>query len=168
MAICPDCGHNNIDGADVCEKCEAALCSLSERRPVSPAERSIVEDPIERLVPREPLVVSPDTPVGQTLQRMVSRGVGCAVVVANHEVVGIFTEKDLLFELNVDFLELADRPVSEFMTRSVETLDLDDPIAYALHKMDLGGYRHIPILAECRIAGIISVRDILNHITAAI
>ncbi len=52
------------------------------------------------------------------------------------------------------------------MTRSVETLELDDRIAFALHKMDVGGYRHIPVLRDGRVTGIISVRDILNYITA--
>ncbi len=167
MAVCPDCGHDNIDGTDACEKCGTALCSLSERPPASAAERCIMEDSIERLVPREPLLVTPDTPVGQVLQRMVDRGVGCAVVVADHRVVGVFTEKDLIMDLNTDLPAQADQPVGQFMTRSVETLEIDDPIAFALHKMDLGGYRHIPILSEGRITGIISVRDILNHITAA-
>jgi CBS domain-containing protein len=44
----------------------------------------------------------------------------------------------------------------------------DNRIAFALHKMDLGGYRHIPILSEGHITGIISARHILRHISAAI
>ena len=54
------------------------------------------------------------------------------------------------------------------MTSPVETLELDDRVAFALHKMDLGGYRHLPVLSEGRVTGIISVRDILNHITKAL
>ena len=51
------------------------------------------------------------------------------------------------------------------MTESPETLEADDKIAFALHKMDVGGYRHIPILSDGEISGIISVRDILGHLT---
>jgi CBS domain-containing protein len=168
MAICPDCGHENLDGTDVCEQCQNPLSSLSNPRPASKAERNAMRDRVQQLVPREPLVVLPDTPVGEVLRRMVDRAVGSAVVVANHEVVGIFTERDVLVQLGAEATALSDRPVADFMTRSVETLDLQDRIAFALHKMDLGGYRHIPILTKGRVTGIISVRDILNYITATL
>jgi len=83
-------------------------------------------------------------------------------------VAGIFTERDALVKLNVRAAELRGRPVSEFMTRSVETLELSDRIAFALQKMDVGGYRHIPILHQGRVTGIVSVRRILDYITAAL
>ncbi len=168
MAICPDCGYENIDGADECDKCHQSLSSLNKPRPTTSVERSVMKDRIESLVPREPLLVAPDTPVGRVLKQFVARSVGCAVVVANHEVVGIFTERDALDRLNVDAAELRDHPVSEFMTSPVETVGLDDRVAFALHKMDLGGYRHLPVLSEGRITGYISVRDILTHLTAAL
>lgn len=168
MATCPDCGHENIDGADQCEKCNQSLSSLTKPRPATPVERSVMKDRIESLVPREPLIVGPDVPVRRVLEQFVARAVGCAVVVANHEVVGIFTERDVVDRLNVDAARLGDRPVSEFMTSPVETVGLDDRVAFALHKMDLGGYRHLPVLSEERITGYISVRDILTHLTAAL
>lgn len=168
MIICPDCGHENIDGTDECEKCNQSLSSLSKPRPTTFLERSVMKDRIAGLVPREPLIVSSDVAVRRVLEQFVTRSVGCAVVVANHEVVGIFTERDVLDRLNVDAAELSDRPVSEFMTSPVETVGLDDRVAFALHKMDLGGYRHLPVMSEGRITGYISVRDILSHLTAAL
>jgi len=168
MAICPDCGHENIEGADECEKCNQSLSSLSKPRPTTSIERSVMKDRVKSLVPREPLIVTPDVSVRRVLEQLVARSVGCAVVVANHEVVGIFTERDALYKLNVDAAELGDRPVSEFMTSPVETVGLDDRVAFALHKMDLGGYRHLPVVSEGRITGYISVRDILKHLTAAL
>jgi len=168
MAICPDCGHENIDGADECEKCHQSLAALSKPRPVTEIERSVMKDRVEHLVPREPLIVSGDSPVGTVIEQMVARSIGSAVIVEEHEVVGIFTERDALFKLNEDAAELAGRPVSEFMTTPVETIGLNDRVAFALHKMDLGGYRHLPVLSDDRITGFISVRDILNHLTAAL
>lgn len=168
MVICPDCGHENIEGADECEKCNQSLSSLSKPRPTTSVERSVMKDRIESLDPREPLIVGPEVTVGRVLEQFVARSVGCAVIVANREVVGIFTERDVLDRLNVDASKLADHPVSEYMTSPVETVGLDDRVAFALHKMDLGGYRHLPVMSEGRIAGYISVRDILSHLTAAL
>jgi len=168
MLPCPDCGYENIDGEEWCAKCEQPLVESARRREVSEVERRILRDTIRRLAPREPVIVSPDTSIGEVLKRLVDRNIGCAVVVSERKVVGVFTERDALLKLNVHAAELSGRPVSEFMTCSVETLELDDRIAFALHKMDMGGYRHIPILQDGRVMGIISVRRILNYITAAL
>lgn len=168
MVICPDCGHENIEGADECEKCTQSLSSLTKPRPTTSVERVVMKDRIESLVPREPLVVAPETSVRRVLEQFVARSVGCAVIVADHEVVGIFTERDVLDQLSTDFARLGERPVSEFMTSPVETVGLDDRVAFALHKMDLGGYRHLPVVSEGRIAGYISVRDILTHLMDAL
>ncbi len=168
MTICPDCGFDNIDGEEWCEKCEQPLVETAGSAPASEVERRILRDTIHRLAPREPVLVPPDMPVGHVLKLLVERQIGCAVVVAERNVAGIFTERDALVKLNVRAAELGGRPVSEFMTRSVETLELGDRIAFALQKMDVGGYRHIPILHQGRVMGIISVRRILNYITAAL
>jgi CBS domain-containing protein len=167
MVLCPDCGHENIEGEELCARCEQSLVETAGPRCASEVERRILRDTIRRLAPREPVVVAPDTPVGEVLQRLVDRRIGCAVVVSGRKVVGIFTERDALLKLNVHAAEWCSRPVSDFMTGSVETLELDDRIAFALHKMDVGGYRHIPILEDGRVMGIISVRRILDYISAA-
>jgi CBS domain-containing protein len=169
MITCPDCGFENIDGADECEKCSQPLSALSKPRPATRLERCVMKDRIEDLVPREPFVVSGAAPVGEVLRQMVARSIGSAVILENRQVVGIFTERDALCRLNEDAAGLADRPVSEFMTSPVETVEMTDRVAFALHKMDLGGYRHLPVLgAEGRIVGVISVRDILTHLLAAL
>lgn len=169
MRICPDCGFENIEGADSCEKCHQPLSSLSKPRPASRLEWCVMKNRIEDLVPREPFVVSAANPVGQVLRQMVARSIGSVVVMENRQVAGIFTERDALYRLNDQAADLADRPVSEFMSSPVETVGMNDRVAFALHKMDLGGYRHLPVVdQQGRITGIISVRDILNHILAAV
>ena len=51
------------------------------------------------------------------------------------------------------------------MTKSPDTITSDAPIAFALHKMDVGGYRHLPVMDGGRVVGIVSVRDIMRYIT---
>jgi CBS domain-containing protein len=60
--------------------------------------------------------------------------------------------------------EHAYTPISEFMTTNVETLEYDDSIVFALYKMDLGGFRHIPLYRDGQISGIVSVRDFLRYL----
>jgi CBS domain-containing protein len=166
MLLCPYCESENIDGADVCEECEQPLIAQSMPRPATSLERAIMKDRIDLLDPREPLVVEPDAPVAMVVKLMHGHRVGCAVVVDDERhVLGIFSERDALMRLGADYSLHADRPVSQFMTVPAATLRDDDKIAFALHRMDVGGYRHVPITDGERITGVISVRDILRYLT---
>jgi CBS domain-containing protein len=87
------------------------------------------------------------------------------LIVEHDKAVGIFSERDALMRLGVNYANLTSRPIRDFMTPNPETVNLTDRIAFALHKMDLGGYRHIPVLDEGQVTGVISVRDILRYIS---
>jgi CBS domain-containing protein len=165
MTVCPDCGFKNIEGADTCEQCQQPLSNVRLRAPSSSVEASLFRDRISVLQPKRPATVAPTATVGEVLEKMSGHAIGCVIVVEVREVVGIFSERDALLRLNVDTPQLWDRPISEFMTPQPETLEADDKIAFALHKMDLGGYRHVPILNSGQLEGVISVRDILRYLT---
>jgi CBS domain-containing protein len=94
---------------------------------------------------------------------MVRHGIGCLVVERDGELVGIVTERDVLNKIS-EKLPL-DQPVAEFMTVAPTTIESTESIAYALNTMDLGGYRHLPIIDDDgKAVGIISVRDILRFL----
>ncbi|MEX0701806.1 MAG: CBS domain-containing protein [Planctomycetales bacterium] len=160
--ICPDCGHDNIAGVDLCEECGQPLAEFDPAG--SDLEQSISRHTVRVLAPKRPVTVPSTTSVGDCVREMAARGFGCLLVEEEGRLVGIFTERDVLDRISGD-LSLAERPVSEFMTRDPVTIARNDTIAYALHQMDLGGYRHMPIVdAEGRPNGIISVRDILRFL----
>jgi len=165
MVTCPLCDYENIAGEDFCEACGQSLIALSMPKAHSRLEKSIVKDRIAVLDPREPLVCSPDATVSWVLKLMYDHSVGCAVV-ADEEgrPIGVFSERDALMRLGPDVGALGDRAIREFMTPEPSTLEESDRIAFALHRMDLGGYRHIPIVTDGRVSGVISVRDILRYI----
>lgn len=165
MAECPYCGVENIEGADLCEECQQPLDFLSKPRASTPIERSLAKDRVSSLEPKPPVAVSPDQAVGEVLRLMVERQVGCVIVQRDEKVLGIFSERDALDRLNVNFAQLAGRPVSQFMTPSPETVESDARIAFAVHKMDVGGYRHLPVVSQGRLSGVISVRDVLRYVT---
>jgi CBS domain-containing protein len=166
--LCPYCEAENIEGADECEACGEALSDLSVRVPSNSIEADLLRDRIERLWPKTPAAVSPDTPVADVLAKMVDAKIGCVMVVDKGKLLGIFSERDALMKLNTDAPKFMQRPISQFMTPDPVTLETSDKIAYALHKMNVGGYRHIPILFEGKLAGVISIRDILRYLTERI
>jgi CBS domain-containing protein len=167
MLLCPACGAENIEGSDECVECQASLTQLSIPQAVTALERGLLKDRIEVLKPRPPLAVRSDMPIGQVLQKMVAARVGCVVIVDDdRRLQGIFTERDALMRLNVDATRLASKPVSSVMTVNPATLRARDKIAYALHRMNVGGFRHIPILDDDeRLVGVISIRGILAYLT---
>ena len=97
---------------------------------------------------------------------LAEQSIGCVLVTQNDRLVGIFSERDVLLKLNTRAAELADHPVSEFMTPDPQSLDVDAKVAFALHRMSVGHYRHVPLTdKEGRPTGIISVRDVLRYLT---
>jgi CBS domain-containing protein len=167
MILCPYCDAENIEGADVCAECQLPLTDLSLKAPASDVERGLLRDRIESLRPKTPISVGPDETIGAALKTMIARRVGCLTVVEGNRLLGIFSERDAMMRLNVDAAKMANQPISEVMTVDPATLRSRDKIAFALHRMNVGGFRHIPILDDHeRLIGVISIRDILQYLTA--
>lgn len=160
--ICPDCGYDNIDGVDTCEACGQPLVQFDFTS--TELEQSISRHSINVLCPKTPVTVNAAASAREAVGEMVGRKIGCLLVEEDGKLVGIFSERDVLNKISADTAVL-ERPVSEFMTPAPVTISGKDSIAYALQAMDLGGYRHMPIVDEQnRPTGIISIRDILRFL----
>lgn len=163
---CPSCGHQNLPGADVCAGCDTSLTPLDLPAPFDKVEGSLMADPVSVLAPKPPVTVPADARLGDAVGRMIDRGVGALLVTGpDGKLAGILTERDFLTKVagRSDFPSLA---VSEFMTRNPEAVRATDTLAFALFKMDTGGYRHLPVVDTAGAAvGVVSVRDVLRHVT---
>jgi CBS domain-containing protein len=164
MIPCPACGFENLEGADHCAQCQLSLTELSHPQPRSTVERGLMKDRIELLEPHKPLAVSPGDTIGDVLKKMVVEKIGCVMVMDGETLAGIFTEFDALMKVNTSVKAMMDRPISSVMTTKPVTLNLENKIAYALHQMHVGGYRHLPILSNGKLMGVSSIRDILNYL----
>ena len=163
---CPFCDHEVIEGADACDACGQPLTESHLPVPATAVERALLTDRVKLFQGRQPLVVPPTTPVKEVLRLLADNKVGCLMVVEQGKTVGIFTERDALLKLGEKVAELGSRPVSEFMTSKVESLPSSAKIAFAVHRMDHGGYRHVPVVNDKGdTVGIFSVRDILSYLT---
>ncbi len=126
---------------------------------------AILTQPVRGLDPQEPVCVGVNATLREAVEAMNRVKAGCVLVKGGDRLVGILTERDILRPV-VGKLEL-EQPVSTVMTKNPETVGMDHGIAYALNKMHVGGYRHIPIIdAGGRPIGIISVRDIVEFIVS--
>ncbi len=167
MIICPYCDSENITGADSCEHCGQPLSDLHLPTPATHVERCLLRDRLGKLLPHRPVTtVAPKTTISDVIKLMAEESIGCVVVTEGDEIIGILSERDVLIKLSTQIAEMANRPVSEFMTPSPQTLDGEAKVAFALHRMALGHYRHVPITdAQGKPVAIISVRDVLRYLT---
>jgi CBS domain-containing protein len=164
---CPACEHPNPPGADACGHCHTPLTHLDAPTPNGPVEAALVSDPVSALDPRPPVTVPADADLGRAIRAMIDERVGAVLVTGpGGELVGILTERDFLAK--VAGVPGYDRlPVARFMTPAPEAVAPTDRLAVALGKMDAGGYRHLPVVLGGRPVGVVSVRDVLRHLTAA-
>lgn len=159
---CPFCSQDNIDGVDECARCGVDLTFLGQLTDRSDIERRLLTEPLGNLATRDYLEIAPDCTVAEAVRRWTETGHHCALVLENQSIVGIFTERDVLYKLAGDFEQHAREPVSKYMTTNPETFDTHVPIAFGLNRMMVGDYRHVPITENGALTGVVSVRDVLG------
>jgi CBS domain-containing protein len=106
------------------------------------------------------LTVSAGDRLGEAAKRMVARGVGAVLVMEGDRLDGILTERDLMRAVATGYSD--DARVGDWMTRQPETVDASDATDHAASLMIHGGFRHLPVVDQGRVAGIISIRDLMR------
>ena len=121
--------------------------------------------PISVLQPAHPICVEPGTSLEEALRVMQDEHVGCLLITKEYVLKGIITERDFTMDVFCDGVNLKEQTVDEFMTADPEVLHQNDPVLYAVNRMNSGGYRNIPILDDYdRPLGIISVKDLITFV----
>src|SRR5262249_6391816 len=154
---CPACGFDNLQGADDCVECYTSLTAESLSVP-----RGALSDPIKKSGLREPITVKPTTSVLDVVQLMKKKKMGCALVVENVDLLGMFTERDILRNVSDPNADLEHLEVNQVMTPAPEVLNETESISLALNKMAMGNYRHVPVRREDGSYTYFSVRDALR------
>ena len=158
---CPACGYDNLAGADECAGCHGDLRQEDLPEPTDSLAQALTVDPVQKLIPRQPLTLTEDTSVREAVAKLVETGRNCVLVTRQGSLCGILTERDILMKIADRYEDLADDPVSAFMSRDPESLTVDCPAVYGLNRMTAGDHRHIPIVENNVPVGVISIRDIL-------
>lgn len=127
---------------------------------------AILHQPIHKLATLRPAIcVPPSISVRSAIERMNQSGVGCVLVEAKGRLTGIFTERDVLTKIVGTTVDLDRTTVDAVMTRNPESLSPEDRVTYALNKMSVGGFRHIPLVDDNgHPVGVVSMRNVVDFI----
>jgi CBS domain-containing protein len=109
----------------------------------------------------ELLTVEPELPITEVAKRMVAKDVGAVLVFDAGGLCGILTERDVLRAV-ADGIDEATTLVRDRMTAHPETLDADDTTEHAAVLMIHGGFRHLPVMQEGEVVGVLSIRDLMR------
>ena len=144
----------------------------SDRGAGSPFDASLLREPLTDLPVRSAIVLSPEATVTDAIRAMQREHRGCVIITddgtSDSKLTGIFTERDVLFRIVDRGRNPAALPLAEVMTPNPEVLSVRSSVAYALNKMSIGGFRHIPVVdAEHCPAFVVAVRDIVEFLVEA-
>ena len=112
------------------------------------------------IMSRNLLSVGADERLADAARRMDERGVGAVLVMEGERLLGILTERDLMRAVARGVGD--DARVAERMTKNPETIESSDTTDHAASLMIHGGFRHLPVLEGGKVAGIISIRDLMR------
>ena len=124
-----------------------------------------IDSPISDFDLREPLIIELGTCLENVLENMQKTNNNCVLTLSNERLNGIFTERDILLKVTGKGYDFQLTTIDEFITPNPEYVSPEDPLAYALNKMYVGGFRNVPVVNdEMYPIGIISISDIISTI----
>ena len=118
--------------------------------------------PVSEQMAADLLTVEPTTTLVGAVQAMNARHVGAVLVLENDRLVGVFTERDVLRAVAEG--SVTDGVVGDWMTRGPETIEPDESAEHAAVLMIHGGFRHLPVVEEGKVVGILSIRDLMRAV----
>jgi CBS domain-containing protein len=113
-----------------------------------------------RHMSRDLLTVEPGLPLSEVAKRMVAKDVGAVLVTDGKRLVGILTERDVLRAVARGIDESS--TVADWMTPDPETLGPDESTQHAAVLMIHGGFRHLPVMQDDEVVGMLSIRDLMR------
>lgn len=108
------------------------------------------------------LTAPPQTSVGEAAKLMAKKNVGAIMVVENERLIGIFTERDALVRVIAKGRDTQTTQLAEVMTPDPQTVDPGKSFGSALLMMHEHGFRHVPVVEEGKVIGIVSSRNALD------
>ena len=130
-------------------------------------DASLLRESVRVLPARHPLLFAPHHTATEAMRAMQKEHRGVVLVTedgsAETRVIGVFTERDVLFRIVDGGRNPMTLALAEVMTREPECVPVEANVAWVLNKMSVGGFRHVPVVdREGRPAFVVSVRDVVE------
>ena len=100
--------------------------------------------------------------VAEAVSVMAAHNVGIVIVLDREEMVGVFSERDVVRRMVDRGLDPARTPVGAVMTTEIVVADADEDYQSAMRKMDQANIRHLPVVSGGRLLSMISIRDLIR------
>ncbi len=162
MIECPMCHKKNVLGSDNCVSCGHDLEDVPARQK-DQLSKSLLADAVSNLDYHEPIYIDIGATVADAIRDMFAGKHGSIVIRDGSDIAGIFTERDIIYKVLGQGKDPANTPIRDVMTKNIESLVPEDPVAGALHKMAFIGCRHLPVMEGARCVGIVSVRSLVRY-----
>ena len=112
----------------------------------------------------EVITIAPTATLEDAIAILAKRRIGAVVVLgADQRVIGILSERDIVRALSERGAAAVKEPLGQTMTRVVVTCGETDSVSDLMERMTRGRFRHIPVLEQERLIGIISIGDVVKH-----
>ncbi len=109
------------------------------------------------------VTADPNATLAEAVRILAARRIGAVVVTgADRRSVGIRSERDVVRVLGDKGPSALDSPIGEAMTRKVTTCSMRDTVAELMERMTDGKFRHVPVVEDGRLAGIVSIGDVVK------
>jgi len=108
------------------------------------------------------LSVEPDAKMSAAIRLLAERKIGAVLVMNHGRVEGILSERDIVRVLGERGARVLEEPVSAVMTRKVVSCRQSDTVAGIMEMMTLGKFRHLPVIEEGMVVGLISIGDVVK------
>ena len=113
---------------------------------------------------REVVTIEPNATLGDAVQLLAEKRIGAIVILgADRRVVGILSERDIVRALAERGAAVLHEPVSRTMTRKVSICNESETVVQIMERMTAGKFRHVPVVDQGQLIGIISIGDVVKH-----
>ena len=110
------------------------------------------------------VTIEPNVTLEAAVAMLTKHRIGALVVLgADQRVIGIISERDIVRSLADLGAAALSMPLSQAMTRKVVTCSESETVAEIMERMTTGKFRHVPVIEQDRLAGIISIGDVVKH-----
>jgi CBS domain-containing protein len=113
---------------------------------------------------REVVTTEPGATLKSAVALLAQKRIGAVLILgADHRIVGILSERDIVRAIAERGAAALDEPVSGLMTRKVSTCTESETIASLMERMTEGKFRHLPVIDQGRVVGVVSIGDVVKH-----